>query len=157
MRRRRASNNWQHGREPVEAFWKREVVARDGFVPAGFVACKVTADRFALCQTLGTPSVAAFLSAITRLKQSGQAYRMPPPSRVRDNGRMVEDSTRRRHSGHRLIFEGSLLICSPLVSRISFHVSLAIPVRARPITRDGGFWRHLRQLRRVPDPSASAP
>jgi hypothetical protein len=46
--------------------------------------------------------------SITRLKQSGQAKRTPPPSRVRDKGRMVEASTSRRHSGHRLIFEGSL-------------------------------------------------
>jgi hypothetical protein len=47
--------------------------------------------------------------SVTRLKQSGQAKRRPPPNRERDKGRMVEASTSRRHSGHRLIFEGSLV------------------------------------------------
>jgi hypothetical protein len=54
-------------------------------------------------------SLAIFLSAITRVKQSGQANRTPPV-RERDKGRIVAASTRRLHSGHLLIFEGSLPI-----------------------------------------------
>jgi len=50
----------------------------------------------------------ALRMAMTRAKQSTQARRTPPPCRVRDRGRMVEVSARRPHSGHRLIFEGSL-------------------------------------------------
>jgi hypothetical protein len=41
-----------------------------------------------------------------RVTQSGQAYRAPPPWRVRDNGRIVAASTNRLHSGHRLVFDG---------------------------------------------------
>jgi hypothetical protein len=55
-------------------------------------------------------SLTLFLNAMTRVKQSGQAYRTPPPSCVRDNGRIVAASTNRLHSGHRLIFDGSLPI-----------------------------------------------
>jgi hypothetical protein len=44
-----------------------------------------------------------------RVKQSGQAHRIPPCG-MRDNGRIVVDSTIRLHSGHRLIFDGSLPI-----------------------------------------------
>jgi len=54
-------------------------------------------------------SLIIFLSAMTRVKQSGQANRTLPVG-VRDNGRIVAASTRRLHSGHRLIFEGSLPI-----------------------------------------------
>src|SRR5450830_175539 len=54
-------------------------------------------------------SLTIFLSAMTRVKQSGQANRTPPYCE-RDNGRIVAASTRRLHSGHRLIFEGSLPI-----------------------------------------------
>ena len=56
-------------------------------------------------------SLLIFLSAITRVKQSGQANRTLPVG-VRDNGRIVAASTNRLHSGHRFVFEGSLhLIC----------------------------------------------
>jgi len=51
--------------------------------------------------------------AMTRLKQSGQAKRTPPPRRVRDSGRIVDASTGRRHSGHRLILDWSLGKFSP--------------------------------------------
>jgi hypothetical protein len=47
--------------------------------------------------------------SMTRLKQSGQAKRTPPPNRVRDKGRMDGAATSRPHSGQRLILEGSLV------------------------------------------------
>ena len=56
-------------------------------------------------------SLTIFLSAMTRVKQSGQANRTPLVG-LRDNGRIVAASTRRLHSGHRLIFDGSLPIKS---------------------------------------------
>jgi hypothetical protein len=46
---------------------------------------------------------------MTRLKQSGQAKRTPPPHCVRDRGRMDDASTSRPHSGQRFILEGSLV------------------------------------------------
>jgi hypothetical protein len=46
---------------------------------------------------------------MTRLKQSGQAKRTPPPHCVRDKGRMEAAGTSRPHSGQRLILEGSLV------------------------------------------------
>jgi hypothetical protein len=63
-------------------------------------------------------SLTIFLSAMTRVKQSGQTYRTPPCCE-RDNGRIVAASTRRLHSGHRLIFDGSLLINSHDVASLS--------------------------------------
>jgi hypothetical protein len=46
---------------------------------------------------------------MTRLKQSGQAKRTPPPHRVRDKGRMDDAGTSRLHSWQPLILEGSLV------------------------------------------------
>ena len=61
-------------------------------------------------------SLLIFLSAITRVKQSGQANRTLPVG-VRDNGRIVAASTNRLHSGHRFVFEGSL----PINSRFAIN------------------------------------
>lgn len=93
-----------------------------------------------------------FLKARTRLKQSGQTNRIPLPSWLRDSGRMVADSTSRLHSGHTLIFEGSLPTASPRRIERRSHMPLSYPFPGASGS-NGAEWRGIPRHRRAECPA----
>jgi len=85
--------------------------------------------RFNSLRYLLRASRATFLSALTRVKQSGQAYRRPLPWVVCDNGRMLVESTKHLHSGHHFVFDAGALMGFTLQGTVPSPAMFSCPAR----------------------------